>query len=372
MKTKHRYNKRKRLLVVVISLIVLIIIVWSVAAWNQGKNMRFVKKLGNGYNLGNSLDSTNMWEYDPDAGELEYETFWNNPYIEKSQFRMIREAGFHTVRIPVTWEDHLDRNGKISTIWMNRVQEVVDMALAEELFVIINTHHETWLNLDTAKQEEVSVKFVKLWQQIATRFRDYDEHLLFEGMNEPRLRDSEYEWGAGTEEMQKMTNRLNLEFVETVRMTGEKNRERYLLVCPYASNSLYEAMQALKVPRGNIIVSIHTYKPYEFCQDEAGTSNWSATKKEDTKEILEIFKNIDHLFIQRGIPVILTEIGCVDKGNEESRIRWIDFYRTQGDRIGVPCMWWDNGSDYELLDRENNQWRYPGMVEALVKENASK
>lgn len=367
MKKKSREKKWKMALVVVIAFILLTITAWSVIIWKQEKNMRFVENLGTGFNMGNSLDSTNMWKYYPDSDELEYETFWNNPPIERRQFQLIREAGFRTVRIPITWEDHLDQNGNISVVWMNRVQEVVDMALAEDLFIVINTHHETWLNLDIEKQEDVSAIFVEVWKQIAMRFRDYDEHLLFEGMNEPRLRDSESEWGAGTEEMQKMTNRLNSEFVETVRKTGGQNKERYLLVCPYASNSLFEAMDALEVPKGNIIVSIHMYKPYEFCQKEDGTGVWSAEVDGDTEEIVKIFENINHLFIQNKIPVILTEIGCTDKGNEASRIEWINFYKTQGDKIGVPCMWWDNGSDYELLDRENNQWKYPEMVAALVK-----
>lgn len=144
--------------------------------------------MGAGLNLGNTLDATGLWKHFPQADELEYETWWGNPRVDRESFSMIAEAGFGVVRIPVTWQDHMDREGKISERWMSRVQEVVDLALSEDLNVILNVHHEEWLDLCIECQEEIMQKFEIVWRQIAEQFQGYNERLLFESMNEPRLR----------------------------------------------------------------------------------------------------------------------------------------------------------------------------------------
>lgn len=329
---------------------------------------RFVEKLGVGINLGNSLDATDLWDYHPEAEELAYEETWNNPPITREQLRLIREAGFRSVRIPVTWEDHLDEEGNVSAVWMNRVQEVVAQALEEGLYVILNTHHEKWMDLKPEKEEEISRKFQRLWTQIAECFSTYDERLLFEGMNEPRLRDSEEEWKGGTSEQRAMVNRLNQLFIDTVRGCGEKNYERYLLITTYGGSMEEEAVEELAVPKGRIIVSLHTYTPYLFCQKEDGTTQWNRENPEDTKEIEEKFRQMKQTFIKKNIPVIITEFGCVDKGNLEDRIAWTEYYRELAEENNISYMWWDNGSTYRLLNRRNNTLEFPEIVEVLVKE----
>lgn len=355
-------------LAVFVTVMVMIIVLVATGGWYwmKGENLRFVQKMGNGINLGNSLDSNNLWDFKPDADELEYETFWGNPKVEQEQFQTIYEAGFRTVRIPITWEDHIDTDGNISSAWMERVQEVVDMALAENLYVILNTHHETWLDLHADKEAEITEKLCRVWRQIAIRFCEYDKYLLFEGMNEPRLRDSEHEWDEGTPQMQDMVNRLNAAFVKTVRAV-EGNQKRYLLIGAYATGSNKEALDVLEIPKGHLIVSVHAYLPYHFCQNEEGTEEWSAKNPQDTREIEEAFDNMYQLFVKKGVPVILTEFGCVDKMNLESRIAWAEFYIKKAKENRVPCIWWDNGSSFQLLDREKEQWIYPELIEVLLK-----
>lgn len=359
--------KRKKRLVIGAALLVIILL--SGAAWGwcwmKGENLRFVQKMGNGINLGNTLEATNLWDYKPDADELDFEIFWGNPKVEPEQFDAIYEAGFRTVRIPVTWEDHIDANGTISKVWMERVQEVVDMALATDLYVIINTHHETWLDLKVEEEAEITERFSVVWRQIATHFSEYDEHLLFEGMNEPRLRDSEHEWDEGTPRMQEMVNQLNAAFVETVRDI-HGNQDRYLLIGAYATSSFMKALKVLEIPKGHIIVSVHAYLPYQFCQNEDGNDEWSATNLQDTREIEEAFDNMHQLFVSKGIPVILSEYGCVDKMNLMSRTAWAEFYHKKAKEKGVACIWWDNGSTYQLLDREKGRWVYPEIVKTIV------
>ena len=354
----------------IISLLLFVVLIISAAyaalIWKSREDLRFAAKLGKGINLGNAMDSTGLWEYKPDEDELSYENYWGNPDIDSTQMRAIREAGFNSVRIPITWEDHIDGNGIISERWMQRAVDVVDMALAEDLYVVIDTHHEEWLNLETEREDEICEMYRKVWTQIAERFADYDDRLIFEGMNEARLRDSEHEWDEGTPELRAMVNRLNETFVDTVRAAGGINGKRYLMISAYATNTETQALEDLKVPDGNIIVAVHMYKPYSFCQDEEGTDEWSVSVPKDTEQIESIFADLKRLFIDKKIPVAVTEFGCIDKENEAARAEWAGFYAKLASDNGIPCFWWDNGSTYQLLDRENGVWLHPDILDAII------
>lgn len=346
--------------------LVCILLVGAIMMKNRSRTAAFVKGMGAGINLGNTLDSTGLRKYKPKAGDLEYETYWGNPRADAETFRAMKEAGFGTVRIPVTWEDHLDADYQISEVWMDRVQEVVDMALAEGLYVIIDLHHEEWLDLKAEKIEEIRAAFVTVWEQIAARFQAYDERLLFESMNEPRLRGSQWEWNSATEELRGMVNDLNADFVDTIRAAGGENTKRYLLVCPYATTNETEALEGLVLPKDKrLIVSVHMYTPYFFCQVEEGDLVWD---EGGTREkVKSAFADMNRLFVEQGVPVILTEFGCVDKGNIEERLSWTKFYKEEADRFGIPCIWWDCGA-YGLIDRESKNWKFPEIVEILTKE----
>ena len=356
---------RKKLFLGITMFVLILILGLLCFSWKKNERIRFVKEMGNGINLGNSLDATNLREYKPDAGELEYETFWNNPRIDKEQLEAIYDAGFRTVRIPVTWEGHMDENFKISEVWMSRVAEVVDMALSEGLYVILDVHDGDWSNLQIDRKEEIHESLEKVWSQIAEKFKNYDEHLLFEGMNEPRLRDSEYEWNEGTAELREFVNDLNQTFTDTVRKSGGNNKERYLLVCPYCNGAWKDTVADLDVPDGNIIIAVHMYRPYNFCQNEEGTDEWDKSNLDDVSEAEESFALMNAAFIRKSVPVIFTEYGCIDKNNTKEREEWASFYMELSKKYEIPCIWWDNGSTYQLLDRETNEWVYPGIVDII-------
>ena len=361
-------KKKKWLIGVVVSLMLAISAgVLYFIGYQRKEGMRFVANLRNGINIGNSLDATGVQKYKSGASVEYYETYWNNPLITEELFVAIREVGFRSVRIPVTWDEHIDAEGNIEAEWMNRVQEVVDMALDEDLYVILDTHHETWLNLEQDKEEEICEKLEKVWTQIAQRFRDYDEHLLFEGMNEPRLRDTEYEWTAGTEELRAMTNRLNRVFVDSVRAVGGGNEERYLLICPYANRYEAEALESLEYIEGHTIVSVHAYIPYSFCEGDVSNRYFDAGDKKDTEQIDALFEWLRENYVKRNIPVIITEFGSEDKDNEEERLEWLQYYLMQAEESGVPCFWWDEGKERRLIDRENLEWKEKEIVETLLQ-----
>lgn len=333
--------------------------------YQQMQALRFVRGMGAGVNLGNTLDTKGVREYQPDIDELEFETAWGNPKIDEDTFAAIAEAGFGTVRIPVTWMDHLDEEYQISEKWLDRVQEVVDMALDQGLYVILDTHHEEWLDLQVEREAEITEEFRTVWQQIAVRFCDYDEHLLFEAMNEPRLFGSEYEWTAGTSELQEIVNRLNTTFIETVRKSGGKNEKRYLLIPPYGSSSEVEAMSALTITDKRIIVSVHMYTPYEFCQKEDGSVVWDTENNDVRNRIADAFAAMNTLFVKKHIPVILTEFGCKDRDNLEERVSWTEYYMQQAGENDIACIWWDC-EEFHLLNRETKTWDFPEIVEVLT------
>ena len=327
-----------------------------------------------GWNLGNTLDS-----------KVKSETAWGNPATTQEMIDKVAEAGFNTIRIPTTWYCRADKEFTIDTAWLERVKEVVDYCYKNDMYVILNTHHETdWMVPTLDKIDDVEKNFVYLWQQIAEYFKDYDEHLLFEGMNEPRVVGHAQEWNGGTTEQRQLINRLNNAFVETVRATGGNNETRCLLITSYGANSSRIAMYAVKVPNDPYVgVSIHAYTPYFFTfysDSPQMVYDWDGSKE---NEINTLFNDIDSVFLSKGIPVLLTEFGAENKSNRaggennpESRIRWVDYYVSKATEYGVPCCYWDNGifnasgEQFGLLNRRQLTWYEPEYVETMV--NAAK
>ena len=171
-----------------------------------------------GWNLGNSLDAT--------GSGMNSETSWGNPKTTKSLILKVKEAGFNAVRIPTTWFNHSDSELNVDSAWFDRVQEVVDYAYDEGMYVILNAHHEDWYDPYESNLTNARRKMKNLWTQIANRFKDYGERLIFEGMNEPRWRSTNWEWNGGNSEGRSAVNKLNECFVKAVRATGGNNSYR--------------------------------------------------------------------------------------------------------------------------------------------------
>ena len=188
-------------------------------------------------------------------------------------------------------------------------------------------------------------------------------------MNEPRTIESEDEWRGGTKDEREVINRLNSAFVETVRSTEGKNGGRWLIITTYGSNDEKEALESFKIPKedNKLIVAVHAYTPYSFAQDNHGVSEWSVDNKEDTESILELMGRLDKCFIQKNIPVLLTEFGSIDKDNLDDRVAWAQYYTEEAKKNKVGYIWWDNGDEYSLMDRENYSWKFPEIVEVLTR-----
>lgn len=328
--------------------------------------MDMVADMRVGWNLGNTLDATG-------GSGLGSETSWGNPKTTKEMIDVMVDAGFNVIRIPITWDGHFGSapDYKIDEEWLNRVQEVVDYAFENDVYVIINMHHEDWHFPSNQNKDQASEILQALWTQVAERFRDYDEKLIFEGLNEPRKKGTAMEWNGGDYEGKQVVNHFAQVFVETVRATGGNNTIRNLMVTGYAASSNKETLRNISLPADNhLIVSVHAYTPYEFSLNITGTAEWNADK--DTKDIDYVMKSIDELFLQKGIPVIIGEFGALNKENEEERAEWVSYYLTKAKEIGVPCVWWDNGSfsgdgeNFGLLNRRDLNIAYPKLLKAIM------
>ncbi len=320
-----------------------------------------------GWSLGNTLDATG-------GIALESERSWGNPKTTKEMIDAVVDAGFNVIRIPVTWEKHFGEapDYTIHEDWLDRVQEVVDYAYERDVYVILNLHHEDWHFPSEENKETASAILTALWTQIAERFKEYDEHLIFEGLNEPRKKGTPMEWNGGDIEGRSVVNHFAKVFVETVRATGGNNELRHLMVTGYAASSSRDALASIVLPEDDkLIVSVHAYTPYNFALNINGTDQWDITK--DTWDIDILMKDIDELFLQKGIPVIIGEFGAVDKNNEAERIEWVTYYLTKAKETGVPCLWWDNnafngsGENFGLLNRRDLNFPSQDLLNAMME-----
>jgi endoglucanase len=333
-------------------------------------SVELVKEIKIGWNLGNTMDAT--------AGiGVGSETSWGNPYTTKELIDAIKAAGFNTLRIPTTWEKHLGPAPDyiIDEAWLNRVKEIVDYGRSNDMFVIINMHHEEW-HFPSYENEKAAIDILtKVWKQIAGRFENYDEYLIFEALNEPRQKGTNFEWNGGNEEGWDVINKFNAAFVETIRSAGGNNPLRHLMIPPYAASASTQAWRDFIVPEDDkIIVSIHAYTPYNFTLNKSGTAEWSSTNANDTKDIDSLMNNIYNSFISNGTPVILGEFGSMNKNdNVAARVDWAEYYISKATEKGIPCNWWDNGAfvgsgeNFGLIDRYSLTWKYPEVVDALMR-----
>lgn len=325
--------------------------------------LEFTAQIDVGWNLGNTLDAT--------GSGLSSETSWGNPKTTEEMILAVKEAGFNAVRIPTTWEKHMDESYNIDPEWMARVAEVVDYAYNNDMYVILNMHHDEWYYPDEANKEAASAQLEACWTQIAERFKGYDERLIFEGMNEPRWKGTSFEWTGGNDEGRQVVNHLNRVFVDAVRATGGNNEERFLMVCPYAANCSEATLAALQLPDDErLIVSVHAYIPYSFALQPNGAKRW--IKDRQTGDIDTLAEVLDRLFISNGTAVIIGECGAMSRGNDEYRTEWAEYYFGKFKEIGIPCFWWDNGAftsgeTFGMLDRRMLSWRYPTVLEGVMK-----
>ena len=355
-------------------------------------------RMGVGWNLGNTLDAhphgdrAHMGITTPLST---LETLWGNPVTTRENLQAIREAGFDTLRIPVTWYNKLTswqtfgNEIIIRPDFMNRVEQVVNWALELGFITILNVHHDERLLLLHDHEVEQSLKnIVSLWEQIGIHFAHHSHDLIFEGMNEPRTIGSELEWNGGTPEERRNINRLTQAFVDTIRAQGSNNPNRVLMLSTYAAAVLPQVLDDFVVPsdpthsHNMFIIGAHQYAPWEFA-GSLGDNQRRHFDPTDPAHANSVTRGLDLLtnrFISQGIPVAMTETGVINRGDAYTpyRVAWTQFKRAQASQRGIPLVWWDNGrwdgtslseddgDFFALLDRATNTWPFPELLSALV------
>ena len=334
------------------------------------KPIAFVKDMGSGWNLGNAFDSIG-----------EDETAWGNPSPTKALIDAIAARGFKTIRIPVTWRMHMGGAPEytIEKAWMDRVEEVVNYALSNDMYVILNTHHENEWTIPTyAHADSVKGQLGKVWTQIATRFRDYGDHLIFEPLNETRVEGGPREWSGGTEENRDCINQFQQAAVDTIRATGGNNATRMLLIAPHGASKHPDAVKALIVPNNdpNTIISIHNYFPPDFCLMER--DDWGSN--EDIQALKNSFKAIDEQFISQGKAVILGEWGggggggggSTNHDNPQGPAEACRIFHARSKKIQhVPGLVGITAgkNDFGLIDRNTYAWFFPEIANLIIEES---
>ena len=364
-----------------------------------------LEDMGLGWNLGNSLDATG-------GSGLDTETSWSNPKTTQALIDKVKSLGFNTVRVPVSWGKHVSGdNYTIDSAWLARVKEVVDYCYKNDMYVILNIHHDTKSSASASgagyyprsSAYSSSEKFVtSVWSQMAEYFKNYDYHLIFETLNEPRLIGTGYEWWfnkwnipSEVKDAIDCINKLNQKAVDTIRDTGSNNRGR-LIMCPGYDASIDGAtVSGFKLPtdisgnKNRIALSVHAYSPYNFAMNidtsNGATSTYSSYIKDELKNL---FSTLKSNFRDKGIPVVIGEFGSTDKNNTAERVKWATDYTALAKKNNIPCVLWDNNafavyngnsivlnSEYHgYINRKNNTVTSPAkdVIEALMKPYGKK
>lgn len=283
-----------------------------------------------GWNLGNTLEPG---PYDWISNKLDYETVWQDTKTSQAVIDFVKSQGFKSVRIPCSWFVHMDGNYNIDPKWMDRVQEVVDYCIKDSLYVVLNDHYDSgWIEKSFAEQTPDSVDknssiLGMMWKQIAHRFRDYDHHLLFAGMNEPDAAgDNSKDKDADVNTLK----RYHQAFVNAVRQTGGNNKKRTLVVQAPCTNidlaSKYDFLPTDATPHA-LMLEVHYYSPYNFTmmsKDETwdkqayywGEGNHCSGSEHNVKWGEEAAMQhemvlMNQKYAGKGIPVIMGEFGTL-------------------------------------------------------------
>lgn len=351
----------------------------KIIADNQMTAQQQVEAISIGWNLGNTLDSYGTWIYD--VNPYNVETAWGNPVTTRQMIAAVRERGFNTIRIPVTWAQFIDGSGNVDSGWMSRVREVVDWSLDEGLYVILNVHHDTgehgsdkvcWMIADMSSYESVRDRFAGLWTSIANEFKDYDNRLMFEGYNE--LLDSNNTWNApsaGNTAYDAVNSFAQL-FVDTVRATGGNNLTRNLIVNTYVASADQQVLDSFVLPddpaEDHLICEIHAYTPWNFCSHD-GDPSYVTFDGNCQSQIDDLMSSLSSFSERLGVPVIIGEFGVENQNNDSDRVSYVSYYVQKASQYGIRCIWWDNGlSDYGgygILDRNALTWN-ESIASALI------
>src|SRR5688500_10519351 len=337
-----------------------------------------------GWNLGNTLEA------------IGGETAWGNPQTTQALIDKVKASGFNAVRIPVSWNQYANAStAQIQAQWLDRVKQVVQYCINDGLYVILNIHWDGgWLdgNITTRAQASVNAKQKAFWEQIATKMRDFDEHLMFASANEPPVEDAT---------QMNILLSYHQTFINAVRSTGGKNTYRVLVIQGPSTDidktaTLMNTLPSDPTPN-KMMAEVHYYNPWQFCgltedatwgtmfyywgngyhstTDPARNTTWG-----EESYVIEAFQKMKTKFVNQGIPVVLGEYGVIRRStltgdaltlHLASRAYWNKYITQQAIAHGLLPFYWDNGyltnHEFGIFNRQNNTVGDQQVLDALVQ-----
>jgi endoglucanase len=291
--------------------------------------------------------------------------------------KKIKKYGFKTIRFPVIWTYFIDDEGNIKPEWMARVKEIIDIIIKENLYCILNIHNDendylSWL----LNGMEVKDKYINIWNQIANEFKDYNEYLIFESMDEVYFFDYDiFEFDYKT------LTFFNQAFIDTIRKSGGNNKERLLIIAGANDNLIWTTSSEYKMPvdqSNKLAISIHYLEPFNFVLDPYYEPfNWTDDEgflyisapeliwgnSKDYYSLFEDFKLMKRFFVDKGIPVIINKVGVLTEEKKEiESIREYLYmlFSLSLDFDGIMCCLWDTSNkifgNMNFYDRTNDIW----------------
>ncbi len=344
--------------------------------------MQLVYDMGMGINLGNTFDATGDWINSSQVSN--FETAWGSPIITEKIIRTYAEAGFRTMRIPVTWSNMLSEDYVISPAWLDRIQQVVDWVIGNGMYAIVNLHHDSFISeLFPTDEAEGFKKYEAIWSQVSERFKDYNDYLMFESMNEPGF-DAIWDQYSGTQEQKErafdLINRINQRFVDLVRASGGNNAERHLLISAYYTGIGHANNGLTKMPddpMGRCAISVHYYTPWTWVgldKDESwGKARWDWGTPKDYDELNSELDLMKINYVDKGIPVIVGEYCMCSKKEKQYSDLWeIEVTRGIYERGMCPVYWDVQGSSTNFFNRITLKWGNPEVLAAMQEISATR
>lgn len=332
------------------------------AKYKELNAIEFTEVMGNGINLGNTLEAYGHASYGTSSATSVYETAWGMPVTTKEMIQGMKDAGFDSIRVPVAWTNMMNYESGDYTIneaYINRVGEIIEWAIEADMVVVVNDHWDGgwWAmfgSADQATRDKAMELYTSMWTQLAEAYKEYDYHLVFESGNEElgsRLND---EWngevGVLTEdECYETTNTINQKFVDIIRASSDYNKDRFLLIAGYNTNIANTCDDRYKMPTdtvdGKLMVSVHYYDPSAYCI-ESGISSWGT--KTDVQTMNDTLATLTK-FTDAGYGVIIGEYGVLIEGQTELKANTIEYYTNflaNCDYYGYCPILWDCNNQY--------------------------
>ena len=351
-----------------------------------GIALRMARAMGWGWNLGNHFDTGA--NSDAAGNPIDFQRpkwgYWDGATPTRQLYQNLASIGVGTVRIPVTWGVYQanDADYTIDADYMAEVERNVLWALNAGLYVVLNTHHdEYWQDIVTAVKDKernawIEDRLTKTWTQIANRFRNCGNHLIFETMNE--IHDESWGWKGGYNynPVYALMNEWNKVCIDAIRATGGNNATRWIGIPGFCANPSF-TVDKVTIPAGDnhIMVAVHCYDPFDFCTEGKVQQwgHWYKGNDRDERQIQDLFEKLYKTYVAKDIPCYMGEYGVVKRksdADEKYREYYLEYFTRCASLKGIPMMLWDNntlsGEAFQFISHDDGT--FPSELnESLVR-----